>query len=505
MLTFRLGRLWDIQATPPQSDLGQLPLPLLFNPLAPAESGQVYIACSSDLPAEGLPNRIGCLICCGGQPARCYEGNRYGLIVIDPEVRLDQVLNEVQGIFLLYQNWEEDLQTLVGSTTSMQELLDISAPVLRNLLCLMDEKGGVVYSTNSDASSDDDVVPIDLFDKRDRARMIKRVSKRLADRLYTFDIMLLEDESGPRALFTRYYLGRLHIVTLCMFPTEHPLQEHDIQLLETLALFVQIQILRPPQIESESLKSFAMTLLSGNLVKGEEMEALESALFLDESDNLRCVVIELPEAVIVKSGTFLQRRIKVEVPASIALIYEGYLVGLINETKSDWDGDKFYQSMKRCLGRTTFLAGISDGFMTLGDLRGHYLEAKATVTFADADEDRGPGRLLSFMDCWDSYIMKNCVDGLPPSMLFTPGFRRLKERGGDSSIDYIETLRAYLEEGRNDSRAASRLFICRNTFLYRLEKLKAILGEDLDDPDVRFRLEFCLRLDEMNDGHVEEG
>jgi len=59
---------------------------------------------------------------------------------------------------------------------------------------------------------------------------------------------------------------------------------------------------------------------------------------------------------------------------------------------------------------------------------------------------------------------------------------------------YIETLRIWLEEGLNDNQAVKRLFIRRNSFLYRRDRLLATLGEDINDPDVRFYLSLCIRL-----------
>ena len=60
----------------------------------------------------------------------------------------------------------------------------------------------------------------------------------------------------------------------------------------------------------------------------------------------------------------------------------------------------------------------------------------------------------------------------------------------------LETLEAYLAKGSVKD-AASSLGLHRHTVLYRLEKLKELLGEDLDVPATRLRLQLALDLQKL--------
>jgi purine catabolism regulator len=57
----------------------------------------------------------------------------------------------------------------------------------------------------------------------------------------------------------------------------------------------------------------------------------------------------------------------------------------------------------------------------------------------------------------------------------------------------LPTLRAYLESDGKKSRAAEVLFVQRRTLYYRLERLEALLGKSLDDPNARQALELAVR------------
>jgi sugar diacid utilization regulator len=70
---------------------------------------------------------------------------------------------------------------------------------------------------------------------------------------------------------------------------------------------------------------------------------------------------------------------------------------------------------------------------------------------------------------------------------------RLTDRKLRNREQLLETLDAYLERG-SVKEAAAALGLHRHTVLYRLDKLRELLGGDLDEPAARQRLHFALEL-----------
>lgn len=62
----------------------------------------------------------------------------------------------------------------------------------------------------------------------------------------------------------------------------------------------------------------------------------------------------------------------------------------------------------------------------------------------------------------------------------------------------MKTLRVYLDHNLNTVQSAKALFIHRSTFLYRLERIKAILETDFEDPEELFYLNLSFRLLDMD-------
>ncbi len=56
----------------------------------------------------------------------------------------------------------------------------------------------------------------------------------------------------------------------------------------------------------------------------------------------------------------------------------------------------------------------------------------------------------------------------------------------------VRTLAVYFETGANASEAADRLFLHRNSLLYRLERIQALTGLDLREPESMLVLQLGL-------------
>lgn len=69
----------------------------------------------------------------------------------------------------------------------------------------------------------------------------------------------------------------------------------------------------------------------------------------------------------------------------------------------------------------------------------------------------------------------------------------------NNKSDLLLTLRAYFDANGNLSEAAKDLFIHRNTFIYRLDKIKKILNTNLDDSEQNFNYQVALHIQKIFD------
>ncbi len=72
--------------------------------------------------------------------------------------------------------------------------------------------------------------------------------------------------------------------------------------------------------------------------------------------------------------------------------------------------------------------------------------------------------------------------------------KSLQEHDDAHYGDLVKTLAAYLRHGGNSTQTADALFMHRNSLRYRLARIRAITGLDLDDPDSRLALQVAVLL-----------
>jgi len=68
-----------------------------------------------------------------------------------------------------------------------------------------------------------------------------------------------------------------------------------------------------------------------------------------------------------------------------------------------------------------------------------------------------------------------------------------REGGGD----LLETLEAFFDRLGNLSQTAEKLFIHRNSLLYRMERISQLTGLDLNNPDTRLTVHLALKVRKM--------
>src|SRR3954463_8002060 len=84
--------------------------------------------------------------------------------------------------------------------------------------------------------------------------------------------------------------------------------------------------------------------------------------------------------------------------------------------------------------------------------------------------------------------------------LLTPLRRYDAEHHGD----LVKTLAAYLRCAGNSNRTADALYLHRNSLRYRLARIRALTGLDIDEPDTRPALQIAVLL-ASEDGTTQDG
>ena len=88
-------------------------------------------------------------------------------------------------------------------------------------------------------------------------------------------------------------------------------------------------------------------------------------------------------------------------------------------------------------------------------------------------------------------MLKN-LSGSPDVAPFRALVDPLLDHDRERRADLVRTLRVYFSEGANASAAADRLFLHRNSMIYRLARIEELTGLDLKDPRANLALQLGL-------------
>jgi DNA-binding PucR family transcriptional regulator len=131
--------------------------------------------------------------------------------------------------------------------------------------------------------------------------------------------------------------------------------------------------------------------------------------------------------------------------------------------------------------------GISNPFHRLSTLQGHFQQAIAALERAGAEG----------VQTYQNVMLEHMLSFIPADQipfLVSPDIARIQKAEGDFSFSLLKTLQVYLDCGCNLNQAAERLFIHKNTLLYRMNHIRSIIHCDLNDPNERFLLMLSFKL-----------
>ncbi|MDR1069233.1 MAG: helix-turn-helix domain-containing protein [Gracilibacteraceae bacterium] len=127
--------------------------------------------------------------------------------------------------------------------------------------------------------------------------------------------------------------------------------------------------------------------------------------------------------------------------------------------------------------------GVSNTFTALHHLPNAYRQGVRALAHAQSG-----ARISYYADCMFEDMLAACSGmGITANMPH-PVLDLLSDHDARSGSELYETLRIYLESGKNIKKCAEQLYLHRSTLYYRLNRIKELTETDIDEPDTSFIL-----------------
>ena len=410
------------------------------------------------------------------------------------------IVNAVAGIFERYHQFENELNSVIISGGSLNDLCRAAVRFLHNpvfvhdrlftVLALPEHRDGMLEFESSDDGSSIHV-PLwmvnDLkFDESYKETIMKR------------EAGLWDEDQYPRKLRSLYaniwdgsnYAGRFVVNEI-----DTVIKPGQFRIAEIMTEYIKVIMRRSEQLPRRTFRDYedaVRTLIRGGTPNPGELSALLEALEWRQDDGYIFLMMQSQTPDIqIRSDAALRNRLASYFPGSFYFFHEQRLCMIIDSRLESRDGDDIKAELASLVRDSYMYCGISSPISGLSNIRTGFLQADITLRFIEKTRSRW---LLLFSECALDYMMSTVVERMPARNLVSAELLKLRDTDREKKTDYYNTLRTYLACERSIPRTSEALIIHRTTLQYRLEKIVQLTHLNLDSEDVRIYLILSYRV-----------
>lgn len=419
-----------------------------------------------------------------------------------PGITWDQLLQQLLELFCEFQDQEARLNSLVFSDSDLQSLCRLGEQLTGNPVCIHDDWFILIASSDSMpgdmtpeqvSGSNRDFVPRHILEDfqfdADYEQTYTQRRCQLWHRTPTSEQCLYVNLQQDFR-----YLGRLLI-----FETVHPFRARDYLIAEVLAQRAILILAKQTAgiRQYRNLDDVVCALLEERPLEPEDLGFLLDTLKWEKSDPYLVIRIRhqqenAPQVL----GHVLHSDLFRLFPLGYILYQDQQQTVILNLAREPLRVSEIRYRLAPLCRDYCLYAGISSPVAEIADLS--QAVRQSDLALGRAFFTHGERWVIPFSDCALDYILGNLPPELAPRYLAATEWLTLLEHDRRKDTQYFETLRVYLLSERDIPKTARKLIIHRTTLLYRLKRILALTGLNLDDENLRLYLLLSLRLLEQH-------
>lgn len=413
---------------------------------------------------------------------------------------MEQSKPNLNNNHFLAQNSLKLMDALAGEG-GLQQLIEIGYEMFGNPILVIDMSlKTIAYSSNS--KIDDDPVWNEYVNSGYASLSLVNyyASNKLSELIDRSECPFLwtDPYSKYPRIISKVAFGGKPIAVFSIIAHDKPLQDSDFELAALLSKAIFIELQKNQFIHySRGLmhENFIEELLAGKFKDEKIIDERMKALNLTFKKNLYTLTLDITSFDNAKTSlTYLRNELEQNIPNSKAVVYDDKIVLIMN-----FDHDEFYKSeikkLKMFLKTYHLYAGISRCFHHLEGVQEHYfqsLDALRLGMILNKEEN-----FYSYDDYAIYHLAESCSGVKDIKKNCHPSLLKLIEYDKENNTDYTRSLYTYIIHSKNISDSAKALNIHRNTLFYRLEKIEAIMGIDINNSNTYLHLHLSFKILEL--------
>ena len=387
----------------------------------------------------------------------------------------NEILNDLLSVFDFYNSWEKALWE-ASAHKSFQQIIDLGDSVLENPMMVADMDGNVLAMSSS-------FVDEDINDYWIESRVSGHIPTAvLGAPLHKQDGTLSSWSDRPeiymmpggtKTIGTYLRTNGELIAGFGLWEHKRPILPSDIELVRVL--YDVLISTFDAQKRSAPLRSSASII--ADLISGVQIDTvLLDKLELNCERPWKLLLIDSPyRSDGIYRRNLLQRLQALPIPC-IPLVYESYVVVLVPRDKAD----SILDSVLRSKDRQYYQAVLSLPFDDLHIISTRYAQMLYVLSEANGTPGVYYAEAYALPYLISLFSQHNKTQGL-----IHPALDLLKQHDAEKNSELYETLYQYLLHERSILLGSQAMHVHKNSFLYRLQRIRALTDLDFDDPAVR--------------------
>ncbi len=431
------------------------------------EKNTIYIAKAKLLPQKPKVSEDALIICYEGAPPIEYQDGICPIIVLSEAHDAYSIFNTIQEIFRKHDDWENRMDEIAqGSTEIKQMLVDKEGFFKHCLVVLNRNYNYVAYSST-----------LPLLKSRNKCNSMIREPFYNQDKDYVINLF-----------HNNYFIG-----TLLLLASEENFSETEIFMANELAEKVKLALEKQSLLiglGESSFKSYILDYFNDIRVDRDLLNSKVKACGGDIGDLYVCYKVKASDESKEINADYICSIFEAAFDVAVSFWYSQVLVVIVNINRSVSDKEDANKQMDTLIKELDFKAGVSQEFHELSEVKTRFRQA--CCAFDQGYEVDKSKTLYFFEDYMLSYMMAQCSGEFSVEFLCRHELNLLKQHDLSSNVSYTETLKVYLDTAMNLSKTADILCIHRTSLNVRLQKIKSILNNDLEDSMYRLYLQIIL-------------
>ena len=446
--------------------------PLFFENSGRKFSARIIVCTADELNDLEDTDQPTPLFLCIGQPD-LHVFEQLDLCIFTESVNPLALFNFVQRLFDRLDEWRQRLKELSETSADVALLLDGAAGMLQNPLWLCDAKCHVVAEAERYSAERK------LLDLTESYKLLEEFINQPSKA--ETEILRLPGKNSPELAVSRITASGARFALVCA-ASERAFYGSDEVVFEHLSGYVKLMLserklsiraLRQ-RSENEQIEPLLRELFEQAEPDAATFETLASYGW-HSGDNY-CVFAAEPSDGDMRTVRLhsLCDKIEAAFPVCCAFSLSPFIAAVI---RSEDVGDRTTLHLLQELGsREGIRFGVCEHVTGLRELPNRFSLAKYVLACVAGL----PVHAAAFSDVAEEYFCERGISEFSADLVCLRSVLAMADYDCEHDTNYIETADRYVKNRFNAVKTANELFIHRSTFLYRLERIKAQFGLDLE-------------------------